>query len=211
MEHDERGMECASTRPKRRTRADAARNRERLLAAAKAVFAQVGAGASLDAVARAAGLGIGTLYRHFPTREALYEAVYRRDIDQLLNLAATAGSADTPVAGLRAWLHAMVGMVATKKGMIAAFALTADTTTAISARSTGALTQALDGLLDHAVRSGAIRAGIGGEDLLLAVVGMCMLRNQPDWQAGVLRLVDALIDGMVVLSDSEQIPAAGRL
>ncbi|MCU6455721.1 TetR/AcrR family transcriptional regulator [Sphingomonas sp. A2-49] len=194
-------MECASTRPKRRTRADAARNRERLLAAAKAVFAQTGTGASLDAVARAAGLGIGTLYRHFPTRESLYEAVYRRDIEQLLDLAAAAASADAAVAALRDWLHAMVGMVATKKGMIAAFALAADTTTAISARSTGALTQALDGLLAHAVRTGAIRPGIGGEDLLLAVIGMCMLRNQPDWQDGVLRLVDALIDGMAVAGD----------
>jgi len=198
MEQHERGMEWGSTRPKRRTRADAARNRERLLAAAKAVFAQTGTGASLDAVARAAGLGIGTLYRHFPTRESLYEAVYRRDIEQLLDLAAAAASADAAVAALRDWLHAMVGMVATKKGMIAAFALAADTTTAISARSTGALTQALDGLLAHAVRTGAIRPGIGGEDLLLAVIGMCMLRNQPDWQDGVLRLVDALIDGMAV-------------
>ena len=201
MEPDEHGMECASTRPKRRTRADAARNHERLLAAAKAVFARSGAGASLDAVARDAGLGIGTLYRHFPTRESLYEAVYRRDIEDLLARAATATSDTSPVAALRAWLHAMIGMVATKKGMLAALALTADTTTAISARSTGALTQALDDLIGQAVRAGAIRADIGGEELLLAVIGMCMLRNQPDWQDSVVRLVDALIDGMRVTGD----------
>ena len=188
-------METASTRPKRRTRADATRNRETLLAAAKTVFTRDGATASLESVAREAGFGIGTLYRHFPTREALYEAVYRRDIEQLVEWSDVVDS-DDPVEDLRRWLHAMVGMVATKKGMIAAFALAADTTSAISARWTGSLTGALEAMLDRAVRAGRIRPDIRGEELLLAVVGMCMLRDQRDWQASVFRLTDTLVDGM---------------
>lgn len=189
-------MESASTRPKRRIRADAARNRNTLVAAAKTVFARDGAAASLDAVVREAGFGIGTLYRHFPTREALYEAVYRRDIEQLVELGRPAADSGDPVEDLRHWLHAMVDIVATKKGMIAAFALAADTTTAISARWTGSLTVALDALLDRATATGRIRADIRGEELLLAVVGMCMLRDQSDWQASVFRLIDTLVEGL---------------
>lgn len=199
-------METAPTPPKRRTRADAARNHDRLVAAAKAVFARDGAAATLDAVAREAALGIGTLYRHFPTREALYEAVYRRDIAQLVDLGAQLGGDEDPVEDLRHWLHAMVGMVATKKGMIAAFALAADTTSAISARWTGALTDAVDGMVDRAVRANRIRSDVGGEELLLAVVGMCMLRDQPGWQASVHRLIDTLIDGLRIHAAS---PPAG--
>lgn len=188
-------MDTASTRPKRRTRADATRNRETLVAAAKTVFARDGAAASLDAVVREAGFGIGTLYRHFPTRESLYEAVYRRDIERLVGRSDTVDTGD-PVEDLRRWLHAMVGMVATKKGMIAAFALATDTTSAISARWTGSLTAALDAMLDRAVGTGRIRPDIRGEELLLAVVGMCMLRDSPDWQTSVLRLIDTLVDGL---------------
>lgn len=188
--------ECAANPFKRRTRSDVARNRERLLTAAKAAFAEAGATASLESVARAAGLGIGTLYRHFPTREALYEAVYRRDIERMVDLSTGAAALADPVAGLRDWLHALVGLVATKKGMIASFALNAETTTAISVRSAAPLAQALDGLLARAAAARRLRPGVAGEDLLLAVIGMCMLRNQSDWQQGVVPLVDALIDGL---------------
>ncbi|WP_208403910.1 TetR/AcrR family transcriptional regulator [Sphingomonas insulae] len=177
-------------------RTDAARNRNTLVAAAKTVFARDGAAASLDAVVREAGFGIGTLYRHFPTREALYEAVYRRDIERLVELGQAAADSVDPVEDLRRWLHAMVGTVATKKGMIAAFALAADTTSAISARWTGSLTVALDALLYRAIRTGEVRGDVRGEELLLAVVGMCMLRDQPGWQASVLRLIDTLVDGL---------------
>src|ERR1700754_4689160 len=101
----------------RRPRADGLRNRERVLEAAKAVFSSAGADGSLEAVARHAGVGIGTLYRHFPTREALFEAVYRREVEQLVELAAQLRAEATPVAALRRWLAANVEFVATKKGM----------------------------------------------------------------------------------------------
>src|SRR6516165_11332708 len=96
----------------RKPRADAVRNHERVLEAAADIFSAGGPDASLEAVAKRAGVGIGTLYRHFPTREALFEAVYRREVDQLGELAdRLAGEAD-PVEALRAWLHAQVRLVA---------------------------------------------------------------------------------------------------
>src|SRR5438105_11979713 len=103
----------------RKPRADAVRNRDRVLEAAKVVFSQGGPEASLEAVARRAGVGIGTLYRHFPTREALYEAVYRREVEQLVELAKHLETKIAPVAALRHWLRAGVEFMATKKGMAA--------------------------------------------------------------------------------------------
>src|SRR6266404_6554447 len=93
---------------KRKPRADAIRNRERVLEAAKAVFSQGGPEASLETVARRAGVGIGTLYRHFPTREALYEAVYRHEVEQLSELAEQLKGEASAVEALRRWLRSNV-------------------------------------------------------------------------------------------------------
>src|ERR1700680_2331884 len=101
----------------RKPRADAVRNRERVLEAAKLVFSAGGPDASLEAVATRAGVGIGTLYRHFPTREALFEAVYRREVQQLADLAEKLKREARPVDALRQWMHSNVRFVATKKGM----------------------------------------------------------------------------------------------
>src|SRR5258707_11478418 len=109
-------MQDHSLNTTRRPRADAVRNRERLLEAAKAVFSAGGPEASLEAVARRAGVGIGTLYRHFPTREALFEAVYRREVQQLVELAEQLRSEAEPVEALRQWMRSNVRFVATKKG-----------------------------------------------------------------------------------------------
>src|SRR5690242_10445315 len=109
----------------RKPRADALRNRDRVLEAAKTVFSAGGSDASLEAVAREAGVGIGTLYRHFPTREALYEAVYRREVEQLGELAESLRKDAKPVDALRRWLASNIEFVATKKGMAAALALAA--------------------------------------------------------------------------------------
>src|SRR5664279_6389992 len=110
-------------RTARRPRSDAVRNRERVLQAAKAVFNAGGPEASLEAVAKRASVGIGTLYRHFPTREALFEAVYRREVQQLVELAEQLKCEAAPVDALRRWLRSNVELVATKKGMSAALAL----------------------------------------------------------------------------------------
>src|SRR5438874_9929008 len=116
-------MASQSAATLRKPRADAVRNRERVLEAAKAVFSAGGSDASLEAVAKRAGVGIGTLYRHFPTREDLFEAVYRREVEQLSELAEQLKNASDPVDALRRWLRSGVEFVATKKGMVAALAL----------------------------------------------------------------------------------------
>jgi AcrR family transcriptional regulator len=182
----------------RRPRADAIRNRERVLEAAKAVFSAGGPDASLEAVARRAGVGIGTLYRHFPTREALFEAVYRREVQQLSELAEQLKSEASPVDALRRWLRSNVEFVATKKGMLAALALTVHGSSELYAFSFDRLTKAVGGLLDRAVAAGEIRADISPEDLLRALVGMCYLHDQPGWQNSVLRLLDVFVDGLRV-------------
>ena len=182
----------------RRPRADALRNRERVLEAAKAVFSAGGADVSLEAVAKRAGVGIGTLYRHFPTREALFEAVYRREVQQLSELAEQLESAPQPVDALRRWLRSNVELVATKKGMLAALALTVHGSSELYAHTFERLTKAVGALLARAVAAGEIRADISPEDLLRALIGMCYIHDQPGWQNSVLRLLDVFIDGLRV-------------
>jgi AcrR family transcriptional regulator len=180
----------------RKPRADAVRNRERVLEAAKAVFSTGGPDASLEAVARNAGVGIGTLYRHFPTREALFEAVYRREVQQLADLADELQQEADPVEALRRWMHSNVHFVATKKGMSAALALAAYKNPELYSYSFDRLTHAVRSLLDRAVATGEIRADISPEDLIRALVGMCYMHDQPGWQTSVLRLVDVFVDGL---------------
>ena len=182
----------------RKPRADAARNRERLLEAATAVFNAGGPEASLETVAKRAGVGIGTLYRHFPTREALYEAVYRREVEQLVELAEQLKGESSPVDALRRWLRANIEFVATKKGMSAALALAVTGLPELKAYSLDRLTRAIGALLDRAVARGEIRSGIGAEDVLRAFVGMCFMHDQPGWQASVARLMDVFVDGLRV-------------
>jgi AcrR family transcriptional regulator len=180
----------------RKPRADAVRNRERVLEAAKAVFSAGGVDASLEAVAKRAGVGIGTLYRHFPTREDLFAAVYRREVDQLAELAAQLKDDPAPSDALRRWLRANVEFVATKKGMAAALAVASHGTSELNAYSFGHLTKAVGLLLARAVAAGEIRADIAPEDLLRTVIGMCIIHDRPGWQPGVLRLLDVLVDGL---------------
>lgn len=194
----------------RRPRTDALRNRERLLAAAKAVFSAGGPDASLEAVARRAGVGIGTLYRHFPTREALFEAVYRHEVEQLAELAEQLKAEAAPVEALRRWLRANVEFVATKKGMSAALALAVHSQSELTAYSFERLTKAVGALLDRAAAAGEIRADVSPEDLLRAFVGMCTMHDQPGWQASVLRLLEVFVDGLCRQSPQSE-GTAGRL
>jgi AcrR family transcriptional regulator len=187
-----------SAETSRKPRADAIRNRERVLEAAKVIFSAGGPEASLEAVARNAGVGIGTLYRHFPTRESLFEAVYRREVQQLADLAQQLKDEAEPVDALRHWMRSNVEFVATKKGMSAALALAAYKNSELYSFSFDQLTKAVGGLLDRAIAAGEIRDDISPEDLLRALVGMCYMQDQPGWQTSVLRLVDVFIDGLRV-------------
>ena len=185
-----------STRTIRRPRTDAVRNRERVLEAAKAVFSAGGPEASLEAVAQHARVGIGTLHRHFPTREVLFEAVYRREVEQLADLAEQLKAEANPVEALRRWLRSIVEFVATKKGMSAVLALAVNSSSELSAYSFERLTKAVGALLDRPVAAGEVRADISQEDLLRALVGMCYLHDQPGWQASVFRLLEVFLDGL---------------
>ena len=180
----------------RKPRADALRNRERVLEAAKTVFSSGGADASLEAVARRAGVGIGTLYRHFPTREALYEAVYRREVEQLGELAEHLKHEPEPLEALRRWLSCNVEFVATKKGMSAALALAAQASPELRSYSFARLTTAASALLGRAVAAGEIRGDVSAQDLIRALVGMCYMHDQPGWQQTVERLLDVFVDGL---------------
>src|SRR6201991_3764833 len=149
----------------RKPRSDAIRNRERVLEAAKAIFSAGGPYGSLEAVARRAGVGIGTLYRHFPTREALFEAVYRREVEQLGELAEQLMKSEaTPVDSLRLWLRSNVELVATKKGMSAALALAAHRSPELAAYSLERLSKAVGLLLARAVAAGEIHDDVSPED-----------------------------------------------
>jgi AcrR family transcriptional regulator len=182
----------------RRPRADALRNRERVMEAAKIVFSAGGPEASLEAVARQAGVGIGTLYRHFPTREDLFEAVYRREVEQLSELAEQLKAEASPTEALRRWLRSTVQFVATKKGMMAALAIVMNANSELAAYSYGHLTAAIGALLKRAVDASEVRADVNADDLLRALIGMCYMHDQPGWQDSVLRLLDVFVDGLKV-------------
>jgi AcrR family transcriptional regulator len=186
----------AAVRVARKPRADSLRNRERVLAAARTVFAAGGPAASLEAVARAAGVGIGTLYRHFPTRETLFEAVYRREVEQLVELAEQLGADLPPLEALRAWMHANVAFVATKKGMSAALAVAIHASSDLSIYAMDRLGGALGPLLARAAAAQAIRDDVSAEDILRTIVGLCYTHEKPGWQGNVGRLVDVFVDGM---------------
>ena len=185
-----------SEKASRKPRADSLRNRDRLLAAARDVFSAGGPDASLESVARVAGVGIGTLYRHFPTREALFQAVYRREVDQLVDLAATLAAEAPPMEALRRWLHANIGMVATKKGMLAALHPAAGSANELYADSAARLGRSVSDLMAAAVAAGLVRDDIAPEDVMRAVFGMCYAREQPGWQDTVIQLVDVFLDGL---------------
>ena len=180
----------------RKPRADSVRNRERVLEAAKTLFAAGGPAGSLEAVARQAGVGIGTLYRHFPTRQALFEAVYRHEVEHLVVLAEQFGTELPPLEALRRWMHANVEFVATKKGMSAALAVAVHASSDLTAYSMDRLGRALETLLRRAVDAGVIRDDIGTEDILRTIVGLCYTHDKTGWQRNVIRLIDVFVDGM---------------
>ena len=196
--------DVTTAKSKRKPRADSVRNRERLLAAAGEVFSAGGPDASLEAVARTAGVGIGTLYRHFPTREALFQAVYQHDVAELVTLAAELAERAEPLQALRTFLRATVRMVATKKGMVAALSPSLDGSAEIMASTAARLQGALADLMAQAQASGSLRADINAEELLRAMVGLCYTRSQPGWQETVTRLLDIFVDGLATVP-----PAAG--
>jgi AcrR family transcriptional regulator len=188
------------TIPARKTRADAARNRARLLNTAKAAFAAKGSNASLDEIARTAGVGAGTLYRHFPTRDALIEAVYLNETQQLADAAKQLALSHSPVEALREWMRLFVGFIATKRVMAEALASLAGGTSALYATTTALVTAALALLVDRAVLSGDIRLELDPLDLLRALAGVAHTGPTPHLEESANRLIDVLIAGLQAAS-----------
>jgi len=182
--------------PTRKPRADGQRNRERLMATAKAVFAEVGADAGLDEIARRAGVGIGTLYRHFPTRDAIVEAVYRREVEQLADAARRLLASQPPGEALHEWMRLFVDYIATKKVMASALGSIVGGAAELYAFSGAQITGAMSSLVERAGAAGDIRPDVDPNDLLRALVGFTYGNASPGWQASALRLIDILIDGL---------------
>jgi AcrR family transcriptional regulator len=180
----------------RKPRADAERNRVRLLETAKAAFAKKGSGASLDEIARTAGVGAGTLYRHFPTRDALVAAVYRNETEQLIAAADRLAKTHSPLTALREWLLLFVDYVATKHGMYEVLNSIVGGTSDLYSASTAQVKQAIAKLVDRAVANGDIRLDLDSLDLLRALAGVANIGQGPDGERAAKRLVDILIAGV---------------
>ncbi len=187
-------------RPKavREARSDAQRNRARLLETGKAAFAEKGTGASLEEIARTAGVGIGTLYRHFPTRDALIEAVYRNETQQLAEAATELAATLPPVEALRAWMRMCVDHIATKKLMAGVLNSIVGGTSDLYAESGAQIKVAMSMLVDKAVTQGEIRLDLDPLDMLRAVAGVTNVSSGPNWEDSAKRLVDILIAGIRV-------------
>ena len=167
-----------------------------LLETAKAAFAEKGAAASLDEIARTAGVGAGTLYRHFPTRDALIEAVYRHETEQLVAAATRLAETQAPIAALREWLLLFVDYMATKHGMYDALNSIVGGTSELYSASKEQVTPAIAKLIDRAAASGDIRLDSDPLDLLRALAGVANMSLEPDSTQAAKRMVDILIAGI---------------
>jgi AcrR family transcriptional regulator len=180
----------------RTVRADGQRNRQRLLAAARQAFSSGDGAVTLEAIARHAGLGIGTLYRHFPTREALVEAVYRHELEQLRTSAdELLASQDADVA-LRTWMDHFADYVAAKRGMAEALRAVVASGAVSSSETRDTLTGAIGGLLDAGAAAGAVRDDINAEDVLATLTGVSLAAGAPGQRDQAARMLDLLMDGL---------------
>ncbi len=184
-----------STSKERKPRADAARNRERILDIAKTAFAREGADISLEEVARQAGVGAGTLYRHFPTRDALLESVYRAEVTKLAEEQRKLSDSLPPREALRSWMLLFVDYIATKKIIAAALNSIVGGPTKLFESSGAQIKDAIQLLVENAIESGDVRADIEPLDLFRALVGVSNVASAPNWQDSAKRLVDILLLG----------------
>jgi AcrR family transcriptional regulator len=179
----------------RRPRADAQRNRERILEVAKEAFTRLGANISLDDVAKQAGVGAGTLYRHFPTRDALLEAVYRTEVEKLAAAEGEFAKTMPPIEALRAWMLLFVDYIAAKQIIAPALNTMVGGPSKLFDATGDLIKGAIQRLVDRAIKSGDVRADLDPLDLLRALVGVSNVASVPDWPQSAKRLVEILILG----------------
>jgi AcrR family transcriptional regulator len=179
----------------RKPRADAQRNRERILKVAKVAFTRAGAEISLDEVAKQSGVGPGTLYRHFPTRDALLEAVYQSEVARLAAAQKELSATLAPVEALQAWMLLFVDYIATKELIAPALNSLIAGRSKLFESSAMQVTTAIQSLVQRAIESGDIRADLEPLDLLRALVGVSNVASVPNWPESAKRLVHILIAG----------------
>lgn len=181
--------------PTRKPRADAQRNRERILAVAKAAFSERGAQASFDDIARQAGIGPGTLYRHFPTRDALIEAVYSSEVEKLAAAQARFAASMAPLEALRAWMLLFIDHVVGKTLIIPAMNTVAGGSARLIEGSRSLIHSAFITAVKRAIDSGDLRADTDPSDFVRALIGVFHTTAMPGWEPSARRLVDILIAG----------------
>jgi AcrR family transcriptional regulator len=183
-------------------RADAQANHERILEVAAGAFAREGSEASLKAIAAEAGVGIGTLYRRFPTREDLIEATYRNETDRLCDSAPLLLQQHTPVDALRAWMERFVDYMLTKQGMADALPAILASREGLRMHSRDALGGAVVTLLGAGIRAGAFRSDAAAGDVLMALGGITLISGHEQQRELATRLIALLLDGIVAQRES---------
>src|SRR6201993_513389 len=189
-------MAKRSSKPaQRKPRTDAQRNRERILGVAKEAFTRRGASASLDDIAKEAGVGAGTLYRHFPSRDALIEAVYRTEVEKLAAAQREFAETMPPIEALRAWMLLFIDYIAAKHIIAPALNTFVGGASKLYEGSRAHIRGAIEALVKLAIKSGDIPKDLDPFDLLRALIGVSNVASTPDWQQSARRLVDILISG----------------
>ena len=186
---------AAPVPPVRKPRADATRNREHILEVAKEAFTRNGAEASLDDIARQSGLGSGTLYRHFPTRDALIEAVYRSEVEKLAESEKRFAATMPPLGALRAWMLLFIDHVVDKKLIIPAMNTVAGGSIRLIEGARSLIHGAFIRLVERAIASGELRPETNPQDFVRALIGIFHTTALPGWEDSARRLVDILIAG----------------
>ena len=179
----------------RKPRADAQRNRERILEVARLVFTRHGAEATLDDIARRAAIGPGTLYRHFPTRDALIEAIYRSEVEKLTAAGQRFAVTMPPLEALRAWMLLFIDHVASKRLILPAMDSVAGGSLRLIEGARGLIHSAFVALVQRAINSGDLRANTDPDDFVRALVGVFYTTALPGWEPSARRIVDILIAG----------------
>ncbi|MFJ9883910.1 TetR/AcrR family transcriptional regulator [[Kitasatospora] papulosa] len=185
-----------STDTGRPLRADARRNREKILSAAVRVFAEEGLEAHLERIAKEAGVGSGTLYRNFPTREALIEAAYRNELSRLCEAASELLAAMPPREALRAWMGRFIDYATAKLGMAEALRAVVDSGVNPYAHSRELIMTALTSLMDAARAAGAIRSDVSPAVMFAALTGVALASGKPEERVQAERLLDLTLDGL---------------
>jgi AcrR family transcriptional regulator len=180
----------------RSRRSDAARNRETLLAAATRAFASAGEEPSMRAIAREAGVGIATLYRHFPTRESLVDAVYQDQVQRLTLGARELLEQLPPKKAMREWMDLFGDWLATKHGMLDTLLAMIESGEIAHAQTRAELLDAITTILDAGRAAGDLRADISAEDIAASLLGIFGVAGKPEQRAQADRLLNLLMDGL---------------